>query len=301
MNHQQVLSRIALLAVLPFTLWSCKEKVTGFTTTPIIATDTTYMAAVESPQWHRVLIEEFTGVSCPPCPKGHQALESILAAHYNSTTSIDSVSIIGIQSTGIPQAEPVDEAPYHSRHDNRTADGSEIYNSVYGTFGSIPRAGIDRVPSNNILSIQRDLWASSVNDRLRVPAPVNMTISSTYDAGSHQAVIRVHVAYTADVPRKQNLNLAIIENDIIDAQKNDLKIDSEYHHQHVLRDMLTQPTGEGMMNDLSVKEAGRAYDRTFVYTVSNDWVPENCRLIAYITNNEGTDKQVQQAAEVSLK
>ncbi len=279
----------------------CKEKVTGIDFGTTTASDTTFTAPVEAPQWRRVLIEEFTGVSCPPCPKGHLALESIIAEHHNAALNIDSVSVIGIQSTGIPQADPVDNPPYISRHDNRTADGSEIYNSIYSTFGSIPRAGIDRVPVSGALSISRDLWATNVTSRLRVPTPVNITISSTYNEGTRQAVIKVHVAYTAQVAKIQNLNLALVENDIIDVQKNDITIDSMYRHEHVLRDMLTTATGSTFMAAIATKAPGQVYERTFIYKVDEAWVPQNCRLIAYVTDNNGADKEVQQAAEISLK
>jgi hypothetical protein len=295
-------SKAALAIAISLSLWGCKEKVSGFDFSNVVASDTTFIApAVEAPQWRRVLIEEFTGVSCPPCPQGHIILKAILAQHHNSAGNFDSVSVIGIQSSGIPQAEPVHEAPYASKHDNRTADGSEIYNSVYGTFGAIPRAGIDRIRSNNVLSIAKDFWASTVTDRLKVPTAVNITLTSSYDAGTRQAIIKVHVAYTGRVDKKQNLNLAIIENDIIDAQKNDLEIDSLYQHEHVLRDMLTSATGSAMMGAVASKEPGRVYERTFIYDVNPDWVPENCRLIAYVTNNEGTDVEVQQSAEIPLK
>jgi len=298
-------SKAALAVVASLSLWGCKEKVAGFDTTPVIARDTTYVAAVEAPQWRRVLIEEFTGVSCGPCPQGHRLIDAILAEHYNSTEKFDSVSVIGIQSTGIPQAEPVHEELdgnfYSSKHDNRTADGSELYNAVYGTFGSIPQAGIDRIPSAGKLNLPKDIWAGNVNTRLRVPSAVNITLSSIYNASTRQAVINVHIAYTGRVDKKQNLNLALIENDVIDAQKNGLDIDSVYHHEHVLRDMITAASGSPMLGSIASKEPGRVYDRTFIYDVDAAWVPDNCRLIAYVTNNEGADVEVQQAAEISLK
>lgn len=299
-RHILLNSVFVLLAAVVAT--GCKEKlnnVIDFGT--VTAEDTTYTAPIETPQWRRVLIEEFTGVSCPPCPKGHIALQSIIAQHHNAALDIDSVSVIGIQSTGIPQANPVDQPPYFSRNDNRTAAGSEIYNTIYGTFGNIPRAGVDRVPVDGALAMNRDLWANNVTARLRVPTPVNITLTSTYNEDSRQAVIKVRLAYTSAVARQQNLNLAIVEDDIIDAQKNDLIVDSMYRHEHVLRDMLTIATGTPIMNDLATKEAGRVYERTFIYTVNTSWAPEKCRLIAFVTNNNGADKEVQQSAETHLK
>ena len=74
-----------------------------------------------------------------------------------------------------------------------------------------------------------------------------------------------------------------------------------YRHEHVLRDMITTATGTPIMSTLAEKEAGRVYERTFTYTLAAAWVPENCRLIAFVTNNNGADKEVRQVTEIHLK
>lgn len=301
MQPKRLLLNSAFILLTATLATGCKEKISGIDFGSAIATDTTYTTTVEAPQWRRVLIEEFTGVSCPPCPKGHLALEGIVAAHHNGALNIDSVSVIGIQATGIPQADPVNSPPYVTRHDNRTPDGSEIYNAVYGTFGNIPRAGIDRVAVGGALSLPRDIWATTVISRLRVPAPVNISLSSTYNDATRQAIVKVRIAYTAPVTKPQNLNIALVENDIIDMQKNDLVIDSMYRHEHVLRDMITLASGTPIMANLAVKEPGRVYERTFIYSVDAAFVPQNCKLIAFVTNNDGADKEVLQVAETGLK
>jgi hypothetical protein len=309
MIRKRILSGLMLSLSLSFVLLSCQERVDGIiltepvvpADTSFVAIDTAYMAAVEAPQARRVLVEEFTGVSCPPCPRGHVALEAILAQHHNAMEGIDSISVIGIQSNGIPQAEPVHDAPYFTRHDNRTADGSEIYNSIYRAFGSIPRAGIDRVPTGGSLAVSSDLWSTKVTDRLKVPTRVNLHLSRKYIDSNRKLIITLRAAYTKEVTQRQTLNIAIVEDDIIDAQKNGLVIDSAYKHEHVLRDMITLATGNVFLTNIPTKAAGQVYEKNFIYKLDSGWVPEHCRIIAYIANSEATDREVQQVAEVSIK
>jgi hypothetical protein len=114
------------------------------------------------------------------------------------------------------------------------------------------------------------------------------------------------VAYTANVAKGQLLNVAVIENEVIDAQEVGLSEEQNYHHQHVLRDILTAPTGTAILSGKAIKEAGQVYERTFVYDLAaadpnNYWNPDNCRVVAYVSNNEGSDKEVIQAAEAHLK
>ena len=80
------------------------------------------------------------------------------------------------------------------------------------------------------------------------------------------------------------------------------KYEQNYHHQHVLRDILTSPVGIAILSDLPTKVAGQVYERTFVYNVPPTVLnPDNCRIIAFVSNNDGADKEIVQAAEVHLK
>jgi hypothetical protein len=68
-----------------------------------------------------------------------------------------------------------------------------------------------------------------------------------------------------------------------------------------MRDILTQTYGSPVLDSFAQKDAGRVYERTFKYTIGNAWKPENCKVIAFISNNETNDKEVAQAVETKLK
>ena len=87
----------------------------------------------------------------------------------------------------------------------------------------------------------------------------------------------------------------------MDAQDYPNFVDSAYVHNHVFRDFLTPSIGASILSDLLSKEPGQVYERTFIYKVNSSWNINNCRIVAFVHNNEQDDKSVVQVAEADLK
>src|ERR1043165_8630711 len=91
---------------------SCKETAPAIDFGPKAA-DTSFTAAPEAPDARIVVIEEFTGVTCPQCPKGHVLIKSIEDANANP----DRIAAMGIQVFNFAQCNPVDESTIKTIHD----------------------------------------------------------------------------------------------------------------------------------------------------------------------------------------
>lgn len=280
---------------MPFILASCKEKGPAINFGTVIAKDTTYIGTVESPQQRSVLIEEFTGIKCSNCPEGHKLIADLetkyriipVALHMNNNPL----------ASNHPEISPVDF---------RTEAATTIDHDIYSTQTSLPFAGADRTPYNNNRVISSGLWESAVQARLAAAPPMNITIGSTYDAVSRVSVVKVTVKYTSDISKKQKLSLMLVE-DSIDAPQDYIdagfsKTYNHYTHNHILHNMYTAATGDAVVDSIATKRAGRVYERTFIVDLSKqDWKPEHCKIIAFISNNEADDREVLQAAETALK
>ncbi|MBS1629423.1 MAG: Omp28-related outer membrane protein [Bacteroidetes bacterium] len=290
--------RIIVASTLLLLLAACKETPPQINYGPK-PHDTDFTATPESPQSRIVVIEEFTGVACPPCPQGHKVLAAIEQQYPNR------VAFVGIQAYGVPQANPLDTPgnEIYTRHDNRTQDGTDLANGIFGGLSNIPIAGIDRTsPAGNLL-IGRTAWNSVVDNRINVSTAANVSLTLNYDDNSRKAIIVVHVAYTQAIAKMQRLTLALTEDSVIDGQEGDGPngYNQNYVHMHVLRDILTAPTGDLILSNYPSKQAGLVYERTFVYTLSADWNPEHCKVVAYVANDNGNDKEIIQGAEAHLK
>jgi len=287
------MNKISLIAIIAgmVTLVSCSEK------GPIIdfggekAVDTSYMqTTVEGKMPRKVLVEEFTGVSCPPCPNGHRKLKQLGDQNPNR------IVVIGYHIFNFPQAFPVEGK---SKYDFRTEDATNVGKDLFGGVGQLPNAGIDRTSTNGKLLYDAGSWSGTIENRLPVAAPVNVHIINTYDDATREAIIKVQVVYTEAISTPQHISLAIVEDDIEDAQKDGLTEVEEYIHEHVLRAFITPFNGYAFLSGQE-KTPGLVYERTFTYTVNEKWNADNCKLIAFVSN-DGENKEVLQAEQVSLK
>jgi len=295
------MKQIWYLSLCILILGSCKEKgpYIDLGTDPGIS----YLAAVESPQSRVVLVEEFTGVTCSNCPAGHKILAAIDSAHP------DNVAIVGIQIIGNPQTEPLDNpsvTPVKTNIDNRTTIGTDLASTIYKQVSGIPSGGVDRVPVSGVLLLGRNDWPGAVNTRLGTPTKANISLTKTYVDSIRKVTLKVHVAYTSPVSVRQSLTVALIENNVIDAQEfsptDSPKYVQNYVHKHVLRDIITPAAGSSMLSKLSSIPAGEVYERTFEYTLpSTVLVPANCAFVVFVSNNDGDDKEVVQAAQVNVQ
>lgn len=253
--------------------------------------DTTYVSNVEAPQLKNVLIEEFTGVSCPPCPGGHDVVKSIKAQYP------DRIVVIAYHIFNFPQAEPIHGL---SKQDFRTQDATDISNTIYGSIGSMPNAGIDRMPKNGVLLQGRAFWPTSVAEQIPKESPINIKLDRTFMQETNEVELTAKVSFTKSFDKKLSLNVALIEDSIVDAQKNNLKTDTIYVHNYVLRDLVTPVFGTSFLDAFVTKEAGRVYERKYSFKVDTSWNTRKCKIVAFVTTNEQTDKQVVQASSIRL-
>jgi hypothetical protein len=295
-NANRSMKNIYLLlgaaAVISFS--ACKEKgpAINFGTTPV-AKDTTYVSSkIEAPDKKMVVVEELTGASCVPCVPARELLAGVADAHPGQIAVME-MHIFSNSTLTVP-AEP------YNKYDFRTEDATQIQDNYYRDMVGIPVAGIDRVPVNNVYALLYTGWAGAIDNRLKETPPVNVKIKSTYDASAKRATITVTASYTKAVSKKQFLSVAILEKDIVDAQKTPQGLIKEYTFKHTFRDMVTSNMGDEFLAGQTTKDAGRVYERTFIYDVNENWKPEKCMVVAYVHNGEGDDKEVLQAAETEL-
>ncbi len=277
---------------------SCKEqrlKSIDFGPGVLAGQDTTYKVSnVSQPQAKRVLVEEFTGVSCSNCPDAATILKSII------DNNPERVIAIGYHPTNSNFTKLIDEHGYMSNYDLRQPQAEELGNSIFGGIPGMPIAVIGRQYINNNYFVGRGEWSKIIEDRSALKTPVNISIISNVDNVANEAVVIVRLEYTGDVTKKQNLHVSIVENGIVDAQKGVSEIFSDYKHEHVFRNMVTSLAGAAIPTKVDPKVAGKIYERRFIVAIDEKWNVDNCKVVAFVTNDEAGDKEVVQAAEVDM-
>ncbi len=251
--------------------------------------DTTYLDMnIPEPDYKKVLLEEFTGVNCNNCPKGHEAVHDIEAAMG------DTLVAVSIQNDN-PLAKPFEGYP-----DFRTEEGIQLSQALGGSF-AIPCASIDRVlfpGQNQVVLYSKNSWKTFAQKEAKRSVPCNVNIETQYNEISRKSVIHVEVHFLEDVDTSCNLSIMVIEDHIISPQRMpDNSVDSNYDHRNTLRDMLT-PTFGSIVNNTT--ERGRVVVREYEYDVPEDFQADELKIVAFV-HYIGSSQRVLQAAAAPLK
>ncbi len=264
-----------------------------------ISDSTGVSSSVPAPAPHQVLVEEFTGESCPNCPSAHSDLDKVSTIGAGNGL----VNVISMYTAGSPQSIPPSGAVYDLRDDVATA----VLSGIFGNVGGLPAASIDRVSSGgSVVQVGSSSWDGVISSELAIASPVNISVTSAYNAANGTASITAIVTYTQPQTTTQNLSVVIVEDSISDLQEFPSVVQN-YTFMDVFRGMATKvPAGDVLQatagND--TKEAGRFFQKVYAYKLPAKTpaiVPAHCRVIAFVNSTNGSDKHILQSAQCPLK
>lgn len=265
MKLKKLIYNVSLFAV-GLTLAACSD----------IAEDDRFEYVEPAEVAKRVLIEDFTGQRCVQCPDGTAVIEQLIADYGED--NIIAVGLYGGAMGFLPNGGPA--MPL-------TCDESQWYYTTGGVDQSPqPIARIDRGDFN----FNRKTWATAVRDRIQQKAQLMLEATCNYDEASRNVEITVSADGVENVNGK--LQVWLTEDNIVSAQMlPGGSSDPNYVHNHVFRATVNAQAGD----DISIAQ-GENVTRTFTYTVSEDWKPEDMSVVTFVFNDSG----VLQAAKAPL-
>ena len=221
----------------------------------------------------RVLIEDFTGQRCINCPNGAEAIVQIQKSYGE-----DRIIAVGLYSGPLGRLPNGMPLPLYNEDANWYYEQRGV--SVQ------PTAMIDRGGLNS----NSDTWSTDVFNRIRLQPELDLKASCNYDEASRNVDITVEADGLADVNGK--LQVWLTEDNIVSPQMlPGGSSDPNYVHNHVFRATVNAQAGD----DISIAQ-GENVTRTFTYTVSEDWKPEDMSVVTFVFNDSG----VLQAAKAPL-
>lgn len=235
----------------------------------------------------KVLVEELTGVRCPNCPDGTAALVAL------SKQIGKNLVIVGVH------AAPGYDVPYpQSKYDFRTDEGTAMAKYI-GTAAFFPTASINRriVPPEIEPYLPRSIWAGIISEELSKPPVVGVFMNTTFDSVSRKLGVEVTIAPEQTLTGDHRLTVLITQDSIQDYQKDGLQTIPDYYHRHVLRKILTQPTGDVISESLTPSST---VTRNYNFVLPNDWVEKHCSVVAFVHRGASPDKEVLQVEEVYM-
>ncbi len=232
----------------------------------------------------KVLVEELTGVRCPNCPDGTATLVSL------GQQLGDNLVVVSIH------AAPGYDTPYpENKYDFRTDDGTALAGFL-GQAAFFPTAAINRrlVPPETQPFLPRAIWSGIISEELNSVPTAALFMNTEFNAASRQLDVEVTIAPAGNLSGEHRLTLMITQDSIQDYQKKGLEKIPDYYHRHVLRDIITQPTGDVIEEALT---SSSTVTKNYSITLPAEWKEKHCSVIAFLHHGTTPDKEVLQVEE----
>lgn len=224
----------------------------------------------------KFLLEHFTSANCNQCPMGMKYIVEYLD---RQTTPYIWVSHHAVYGT-----------------DEYTIPASNAIAMNYLGMNTVPSVVFNRSKQDGLMVIGAwDIENLVVEDD--TVAEASVMIEHQYDAATRRLDITVS-GQVANMDRTAYLlSILIKENGLVGKQEDAYcswkgKKWKEYMHPRVVRDFVTATFGD------TVEIKNHTYTYTTNYTLSSDWVAENCCVVAYLTPLE--KKPIINAEQVPL-
>lgn len=227
-----------------------------------------------------LLIQEFTGVRCPNCPTGAQAIHNIQVSNPGK------VIAVGLHAEG----GGTQTRPWNSAQDFRTPEAQVLY-SYYKPSG-LPSAVFNGVISGELPA----QWATIADRYLLEEGKMTISLSSDYIADNRKATVKYEITFTDNLSENLNLMVWLTEDGIIGRQSSGSETLRDYVHNHVLRkSFFSSDWGENL--GTSFNNGDKIYGEIST-TIDENWVAENCHVVAFVQRFD--NKEVMQATEISV-
>jgi len=240
----------------------------------------------------QVLLEDFTGHKCVNCPTA--ALMAQELAEDNDHRLI----IYGVHAGYY--AEPDATGNYIA--DFRCETSDEIFNSYVIT--GWPAGIVNRIEYNGNVVLEAGNWEDAINSELETENVINMKMYNSYNPDENQLTVIVKSSFLQQLDGTFKLVVLIVEDHILSWQKNNdpavgpVPDWGNYDHRNVLRDAISNTFGSYFTADGTII-SGETYETAFDYQLNQNWVVENCNIIAYIIHDQ--TKEILQVIELGIK
>jgi hypothetical protein len=284
-------TKSVLFSVLIAALFNSCDVVDGPYGVPIIngGTDTNTVI-------NKVLVEDFTGHTCKFCPNAHREAERLQAIYGKRILVLGNHSgpfaKPEVTSGGIP-IYPDSSFIYDFRNTISTAISTDFGIIALG----YPKGMVNRSKDNsNNLILEWSAWEGAIDKALAKPVLAGLKMTTTYDAGSKNISCSIVTEVLQDMTDNLQLAMYIVEDSIVNWQKDGTVKERNYMHRHVLRGSLNGEygvdLGAGLLEGTKITKTASA---TLLPADAN---PTHVSIYAVLTN--AVTKEVIQVEEQKI-
>lgn len=221
----------------------------------------------------RILVEDFTAHQCGNCPPAAIKAAELAEEHPGQVIPLAiHAGQLAVTNTEYPT-------------DWTCEEGDEYWDDLEFQVNPVGRVN-RRDTEASILLL--DQWDAAVDALLGVSPPAGMQLAVNFDGATQKACVHVHTTWFEPVAGPVRLAILVVESHLEGSQLwygNDPEFVEGYEFEHMLRGSVTGAKG------LVVTEnpvAGDAHQQDYVLVWNAAWAPENCELVALLTEEDGS-------------
>jgi len=240
----------------------------------------------------RVLLEDYTGHTCVNCPSA-AIIARNLKAQYG-----DKLVVMAVHAGGFAQPQSNTVFTYNFLTAAGTAWDTKFGISKIGN----PNGMVNRRKINNTVVLGTSAWSGAVAEMTAEAALLDVKIINEYSSGENKLCTHIQTKFLQAIDKNLKLIVALTEDSIVAPQKNlnseigPVPVITNYVHMHVLRGAITSTMGTPI-SSIGVENSTPVV-KSYRYTIKDNWVPKNCRVVAFVYDAD-TD-EVLQAAEAAV-
>ena len=226
----------------------------------------------------KVLLLDFTGIRCINCPEAHEIIHQIQNVFPNK--------IIPVAIHGTSLAYPIGEYEVNLKTD----DGNEIFEEF--DIDAIPIGLVDNYNKQNL--IDRSAWSDAVSSAINNDLTIGIVIQNSFNSSNNNLDISVTITALSDFQNSLKLSVFIVEDSIITRQATTESPGYliDYIQMNVFRDAVSNVWGDDIFVTGAAVNNNEITD--YSYTFSPNWKSKNCRIIAFVFDENKKILNVQE-------
>lgn len=208
------------------------------------------------------LIEEFTGQTCGYCPYGMDCVHDYIG---NDTNWVLVLHHFGYAA------------------DNYTVKGSKTITNALGVDGA-PNITINRAKTKYGIKATTVFHPGYLEEtekaQFETETYASIHLDNSYDPATRELIIKVSGAICKEEHPDLKLTILVKESGMIGKQADyygSFEGWKEFRHTNAVRAFLTEPKGDSLLI------INQRYKATYSMLLDQKWVPENCMVVAFIS------------------
>ena len=245
----------------------------------------------------RVLLEDYTGHTCPNCPTAGK-IASNLKEQYPGQ-----LVVMAVHAGWFARTYPKDAGvePLFS-YDFRSPAGTE-WDTYFGTGNAgNPDGLVNRLKANGTYVLRPNDWNGVISSALAEAPKMDLQMIVNYDAEDRKICVHTQSYFLQTLSLNLKMEVVITEDSIIAAQKNNdpsigiLGDIENFVHMHVMRGAINGTWGTELANAVVPNPSTEI--KSFQSVLPDKCVAKNCHIVAFIFDND--TREVLQAVETKL-